>query len=72
MQHKCRRRRMHLLLLGKSEGKRPLERRRPRWIDNIKMDLGERLWDGVGWIVVARNMDKWKALLNAITILLVS
>jgi hypothetical protein len=29
------------LLVGKPEGKRPLRRPRRRWMDNIKMDLGE-------------------------------
>jgi hypothetical protein len=29
------------LLVGKPEGKRPLGRPRRRWVDNIKMDLGE-------------------------------
>jgi hypothetical protein len=29
------------LLMGKSEGKRPLGRPRRRWVDNIRMDLGE-------------------------------
>jgi hypothetical protein len=29
------------LLMGKPEGKRPLGRPRRRWVDNIKMDLGE-------------------------------
>jgi hypothetical protein len=28
-------------LVGKPEGKRPLGRPRRRWVDNIKMDLGE-------------------------------
>jgi hypothetical protein len=27
------------ILVGKPEGKRPLGRRRRRWVDNIKMDL---------------------------------
>ena len=27
--------------VGKPEGKRPLERRRRRWVDNIRMDLQE-------------------------------
>jgi hypothetical protein len=35
-------------LVGKPEGKRPLGRPTRRWVDNIKMDLGERDWDGVG------------------------
>jgi hypothetical protein len=29
------------LLVGKREGKRPLGRPRRRWVDNIRMDLGE-------------------------------
>jgi hypothetical protein len=29
------------LLVGKPEGKRQLERLRRRWVDNIRMDLGE-------------------------------
>jgi hypothetical protein len=29
------------LLVGKLEGKRPLGRIRRRWVDNIRMDLGE-------------------------------
>jgi hypothetical protein len=32
------------ILVGKPEGKRPLERPRRRWMDNIKMDLR-----GTGW-----------------------
>jgi hypothetical protein len=34
------------ILVGKPEGKRPLERPRRRWMDNIKMDLREIGW---GW-----------------------
>jgi hypothetical protein len=29
------------LLVDKPEGKRPLGRPRRRWVDNIRMDLGE-------------------------------
>jgi hypothetical protein len=32
---------VHRVLVGKPEGKRPLEKRRRRWEDNIKMDLQE-------------------------------
>ena len=44
---------VHRVLVGKSEGKRPLGRPRRRWEDNIKMDLQEVArgsWglDGVG------------------------
>ena len=30
---------VYRVLLGKPEGKRPLERPRIRWVDNIRMDL---------------------------------
>ena len=32
---------VHKVLVGKPEGKRPLEKPRRRWQDNIKMDLQE-------------------------------
>jgi hypothetical protein len=32
---------VYRVLMGKSEGKRPLERPRRRWEDNIRMDLQE-------------------------------
>jgi hypothetical protein len=42
------------LLVGKPEGKRLLERPRRRWVDNIKLDLLEIGWGGVGWICLAQ------------------
>jgi hypothetical protein len=44
------RRNAYRILVGKPEGKRPLGRPRCRWVDNIKMDLGEVGWDGIGSI----------------------
>jgi hypothetical protein len=38
------------ILVGKPEGKRPLESPRRRWVDGIKMDLREIGWDCVDWI----------------------
>jgi hypothetical protein len=35
------------ILVGKPEGKRPLERPRRRWVENIKMDLRDVGWDGM-------------------------
>jgi hypothetical protein len=35
------------ILMGKPEGRRPLGRPRRRWVDNIKMDLGEIGWDDI-------------------------
>jgi hypothetical protein len=52
------------ILMGKPEGKRPLGRPRRRWVDNIKMDLGEVGWDGMDWIELAQDRDQWRALVN--------
>jgi hypothetical protein len=57
--------------VGKPEGKRPLGRPRRRWVDNIKMDLGEIGWDGVDWIDLAQDRDQWKALVNTMMNILV-
>jgi hypothetical protein len=45
-------------LVEKPEGKRPLGRLGHRWVDNIKIDLGEIRWDGVYWISLAQDRDK--------------
>jgi hypothetical protein len=54
------------LLVGKTEGKRPLGRPRRRSVDNIKMNLGEIGWGGTGWIGPGQDRDKWRALVNAV------
>jgi hypothetical protein len=54
------------LFVGKPEGKRPLGRPRRRWVDNIKMDLGEVGWDDVDWIGLARDRNRWRALVNMV------
>jgi hypothetical protein len=43
------------ILMGKSEGKRPLGRHRRRWVDNIKIDLREIGWDGMVWYGLDRS-----------------
>jgi hypothetical protein len=35
-------------------------------VDNIKMDLGEAGWDGMDWIDLAQDRDRWRALVNAV------
>jgi hypothetical protein len=54
------------ILVGKPEGKRPLGRRRRRWVDNIKMDVKQIGWDGVDWIDMAQDRDKWGYLVNTV------
>jgi hypothetical protein len=52
--------------VGKGEGNTPLGRTICRWVDNIKMDLREIRWDGVDWMDMAQDMDKWTALVNTV------
>jgi hypothetical protein len=54
------------ILVGKPEGKRPLGRPRRRWVDSIKMDLGEIGWDGTDLIELAQDRDQWRALVNTV------
>jgi hypothetical protein len=43
-------RNLYRVLMGKPQGKRPLERPRRRWEDGIRMDLREIVWGSVDWI----------------------
>jgi hypothetical protein len=54
------------LLVGKSEGKRPLGKPRRRWMDNIRMALGEVGWGDVDWIGLAQDRNMWRALVNSV------
>jgi hypothetical protein len=54
------------VLVGRPEDKRPLERPRRRWEDNIKMDLGEIGIDGANWIQLAQDRVQWLALVNTV------
>jgi hypothetical protein len=53
-------------LVGKPEGKRSLGRQRCRWVDNIRMDLGELGWGDVDWIGLAQDRNRRRALLNSV------
>jgi hypothetical protein len=52
--------------MEKPEGKRPLERPRHRCVENIKIDLREIGWDGMGWIDLAQDRDQWRTLVNSL------
>jgi hypothetical protein len=59
-------RNVYTVLMGKPEGKRPLERPRRRWEDGIRMDLRENGWGWVEWIQVDQDRDWWRALVNTV------
>ena len=57
---------VYRVLVGKPEGKRSLGRPRPRWEDNIKMDLQE-VGGGCGdWLELAQDRDRWRALVSTV------
>jgi hypothetical protein len=62
---------VHRVLVGRSEGKRPLRRHRRRWEDNIKMDLTEIGIDGANWIQLTQDRVQWRAFVKTVMNLLV-
>jgi hypothetical protein len=57
---------VYRVLVGRPEGKRPLERPRRSWEDNIKMDLGEIGIDGADCVRLAQDRVQWRALGNTV------
>jgi hypothetical protein len=51
---------VYRVLIGRSEGKRPLGRPRHRWEDNIKLDLREIGIDVTNWIQLAQDGFRWQ------------
>jgi hypothetical protein len=54
------------VLVGRSEGKRPLGRPRRKWEDNIKMDLKEIGIDGANWIRLAQDKVRRRAFVSTV------
>jgi hypothetical protein len=57
------------LLVGKPEGKKETTRKtktKTRWVDNIRMDLGEVGWGDVDWICLAQDRKRWRAVVNSV------
>jgi hypothetical protein len=57
---------VYRVLVWKPEDKRPLERPRRRWEDNIKLDLRETGIDRANWIQLAQDRVQWQAFVNTI------
>ena len=50
---------LHTILMEKSENKGPHGRSRPRWKDNIKIDYQEIEWEGMDWMGLSLDVDRW-------------
>ena len=52
--------------MRKPEGKRPLVRPRRRWEYNIKLGVQEVGCEGMDWIELAQERDRWRALVTVV------
>ena len=52
--------------MTKHEGKRSFGRSRFRWENTMKIDLQEVGCGGIDWVDLAQNMDRWRAVVNAV------
>jgi hypothetical protein len=50
-----------MVLVWKSEGRKPFGRPRCRWEDNIYLNLNEIGWERINWIYLAQDTNKWWA-----------
>ena len=57
---------VYRILVGKTEEKRPLGRRRRRWYDKIKTDRKKVRWEGMDWIELTQDRDRWRVLVNVV------
>jgi hypothetical protein len=57
---------VYRVLVGRPEGKRPLERPRRRRDNNIKIDLTGIGIDGANWIQLAQDRVQWRAFVNTV------
>jgi hypothetical protein len=48
----------HRIVVEQPEEKGLLGRPRPRWVDNIKIDLRETRWGDMDWINLAQDRDQ--------------
>jgi hypothetical protein len=46
--------------------KRLLGRTRCRWVDNIRIDIEEVGLSDVDWIGLAKDRNRWRALVNSV------
>jgi hypothetical protein len=54
------------ILVEKPERKTSQGTRRRSLEDNIRMDCGEKEWEGDDWMHLAQDRDQWRALVSTI------
>jgi hypothetical protein len=59
-------RKVYKVLVRKPERRRPLGRSRHRWEDGVSMDLRETGLEGVDWIRLAQDRNRWRAVVSAV------
>jgi hypothetical protein len=59
-------RKVYKVLVGNPEGKTPLGRPRRRWEDGIRMDVRDISLEGVDWIRLSQDRDRWRAVVSAV------
>jgi len=57
---------VYRVLVGKSEGRRPLERPRRRWVDNSRTVLQEVGYGYMDWLGLTQDRDSWRTLVSAV------
>jgi len=53
-------------MLGTCVGQVHVQQPRRRWEDNIKMGLQEVGCGGMGWMDLAQDRDRWRALVDVV------
>jgi hypothetical protein len=59
---------LYNVLVGKPEGKRPIERPRCRWDDGIRMGLEEIGLGVVDWIRLNQDRNRWRVVSAAMNL----
>ena len=57
---------VYRVLVRKPDGRRPVERPRRKWLDNIRVDLQEVGCGYMDWIGLAQGRDSWRTLVSAV------
>jgi hypothetical protein len=60
-----KKRNAYRILVG-ARKKETTRKKKPRWMDNIKIDLRETDWDDMDFIVLAQARDQWRDLVNTV------